>query len=269
MNKLSSLVLAGALILGSCDSSASKDLNGERVKTPKAHLLVKDEPKINYELANLWLRNSSGPHYVSPLEIKEYLDSRPIPNVIKSSIGLGYEGLSRDVLLDFALTNCHTMERVRDVYEEVNKRSPPYESSDLVRLAFDNSKSLINDSEFSVKVKSLFGEDINCKADSGVLTGNYLYLLRKNSIEGDVSLVTGLYFGNLAPQGNGHSWVVINDSVVDSSLRPNFVRDERHEGEVYVPIISTNFVLKGSNVNATIRSHYKPKEEAVDMEERK
>ncbi len=210
---------------------------------------------VNYSLAKEWKRHCNS--YEAIPESEVFDRSRRGTRVKEPSlIGFRYGDFTRDSLLDLAQTTCYNTERTVKALAQISRLGLSKSSDDLVKLALDNTTSALENPDFNNFLRQEFEREVDCRAISATLASNYIYLLSNNNLEGEVSLVTGLYFGKEAPNGDGHCWNVIDGKIVDHALKLG-IREPSND-QIYVPITTMVLQFKDNHINGSLKANCLP-----------
>lgn len=132
---------------------------------------------------------------------------------------------------------------------------------DPSQIKYENLESFIEDQALKLSenrellsyLKKRDIQEIDCRALSTIACALYLNL---NDRPREISLIIGLVFDkDLAPEGEGHMWVVVDGKIVDPALAP--IKDRQ---SYYVPLVGVSFGNSDETIILRPKLYNLPKE---------
>lgn len=236
------LFLAGALSLGFTRfRNASENSN----ESPAVEQVI-EEPYVLTEEGKDWLSGHNqtkeflekNPKMVFTLQERRSFDEKKEERSLEGKL---FSEFNEEDLKGLAQTHGFYHERIPELIRYIIK-NPPSEKG-----VYSSVRDSLNDKSYLDLMKQTYNtEEVDCKKISSTAMAHMVYrLTRDSSGQGEVTLCTGIYFGKIAPKGEGHQWVRIGEEIVDPALRPEGRLESSSAGEIYIPIIETTMKTEG------------------------
>lgn len=156
---------------------------------------------------------------------------------------VSYGQMTKGHLFSFIQTNGFSHERILELVGYLKKITSRTKVDPITdELLMSDAAAYMENKGIEEFIKKTYQakDELDCKAISSLLIASYLLRLIDQKANGEMELVSGLYFQNkLAPNGMGHQWARINGRIVDLALYPFVSKQEEGNKGVYVPIVGT------------------------------
>ncbi|GEM_PF-5175527 len=161
-----------------------------------------------------------------------------------------FSDFTKENAINLAQTQWFCHEKSSNLMKYIMENKMSATGSD-VYVAVD---SILKDKNYLKLMSDLYGsEGMDCKKISSTVVAREVSRFIIEGREGNVTLCTGIYFGEKAMNGMGHQWARVGNEIVDPALRPLGKFRGYNAGEMYVPIVETTMHVKGETAKGSTK----------------